>query len=281
MRIGSPSRLQALALALLHTISPALPSAGWVWDPKVTVPSGITGRSLARPSAVVGEHALVGLDGGHDLAPARVHLVGRDHVALEKARFDALLVLLVAHQRERVLLFAADVLFLRHVLRGLDHRALRPRVALERVHYPVFRRAGAPRTHRVGVVDVRTVGGLVGAHHQSGLRHAELDALGRELEARRRGRTRLGHHRPRDTGCPDQTGQPGRAVEDVLGRNRPAEHEIVELGRLDFAGGQRLVGHVGGEVHGVQARQAALPLAKRRRPVAASGEIGVLEAHDP
>ena len=34
------------------TTMAALPSAGWVWPPKVTVPSGMTGRSLPKPSAV-------------------------------------------------------------------------------------------------------------------------------------------------------------------------------------------------------------------------------------
>ena len=43
------------AMSRVVTIMPALPSAGWVCAPKVTVPPGLTGLSLARPSALVGK----------------------------------------------------------------------------------------------------------------------------------------------------------------------------------------------------------------------------------
>jgi len=52
---GPPSFDNCAARSLVVTIMPALPSAGYVCVPNVTVPSGITGRSRARPSFVVGK----------------------------------------------------------------------------------------------------------------------------------------------------------------------------------------------------------------------------------
>ena len=49
------SRESAAARSRLATSMPQLPSAGWVWLPKVTVPSGSTGLSFSRPCGVVGK----------------------------------------------------------------------------------------------------------------------------------------------------------------------------------------------------------------------------------
>ncbi|MCY1371969.1 hypothetical protein D9M69_591410 [compost metagenome] len=45
----------ARARSRVVTMAPALPSAGWVWPPKVMVPPSFTSLSRARPSAVVGK----------------------------------------------------------------------------------------------------------------------------------------------------------------------------------------------------------------------------------
>ncbi len=55
MRIETAgSRAHSRARSRVVTTIPALPSAGWVWVPKVIVPPAMTGRSPSSPARVVG-----------------------------------------------------------------------------------------------------------------------------------------------------------------------------------------------------------------------------------
>ena len=86
------------------TIAPALPSAGCVWVPKVTVPSGLTGFSLASPSAVVANMPSSPSSDAGLLAETGVGERHVLHVApLERAVVgQRVLVLLVAPQHDLV-----------------------------------------------------------------------------------------------------------------------------------------------------------------------------------
>jgi hypothetical protein len=150
----------------------------------------------------------------------------------------------------------------------------------EAVQHDVFGFALAARTRGIGVVDVRAVTATV-------RRDAEHAALAGALHLRRRRRqgpgargTGLGNHRPGDAVRAEQPGQPGAAVQAAFLRHGQAEHDAVEHRSGDVAFLQRDARRSRGQRDGVDGRQAALPLAERRAPVAAVGDEGLLESHE-
>ncbi|MNV49814.1 hypothetical protein D3C71_1417830 [compost metagenome] len=235
------------------------------------------GLELGQAFGGGGEDAFVGTERAGLLAEFGVGDGHIGHVALLEGAVvgQGLLVLVVAVQLERMLLFGADAIARRHVLAGLQHGVLGIRVVAHVVGHPVLGNAVAAGAAGVGVVHHRPVGLAVGHHQQRAGGRAAGHLLCSHLQRAHTGGAGLLHRGPGHTVDTHHAGDPGQAVEAALLGIGDAEDRKVHRGQVVAPRGERLLAYGGGQRQRVEVGQRALPLGKRGRPVDTVGDEGV------
>ena len=253
----------SLAFSWVVTMSPALPSAGWVWAPKVRAPSGRMGPQGGQTLGGGGHDALVGLHGeGLLLADLDVH---RDHVALLEGPVvgHGHQVLLIALQGQGVgLLLGNPAVVLAHQLGGHEHGLPAVGVLVEVVHHPVFAEHLAAGAVGVGPHGVRSVGAAVGGGHQVALVGPALHPAGGGVHGGGAGGAGLAHRGPGDAVVAHEGAEPGVGVEPGGHADGHAEGAAVEHLGVDAPEGQEFLGGGRRQFHGVLVLQRALPAAE-------------------
>ncbi len=227
---GSPVNSDARSFAV--TTMPALPSAGWVWPPKVTVPPSLHRLQLLQAfergvmDALVAGH-------GRDLFPEPLvrHRKRQRHEAAQEGRIvlQRVAVLIVAERHEVVLLLRRNLPVARAVFGGVDHRDMsrsgrRGNCPAPSSRHPARRSARADwDASSTGELEVRsqvtTSDAVASPLHRFG---------GRGRQRARAGRAGLHHGRPGDIGRAHHRHHPGRAIEALVLRHGEAEHGMIE-----------------------------------------------------
>ncbi len=159
IRIQMPGSVEsAAARSGSATITAALPSAGCVWVPNVTVPRSSTGLRPARPSLVENctPHCQSPSRDPHESArPAQER---QQDVPLVEGMIVCAspFVLFLAQQDQVVLFLPVDSMFGRHVFGGLHHCMRAERIAGHVREDEILRLASPARFERIRIVNVRT-----------------------------------------------------------------------------------------------------------------------------